>query len=381
MADVAIDGITAAEESSYKNFAQLYRASWERMDPVMIGIGRRELADAEGERITLDVKITPYSKSNYGLLESWVGPATRQQIAPVPGDMISTQLVLARGLQDQQMHHIFGGLRDANVPFDVRGGEVRVQGFGLPSLRGYVGAWPRLGLLDVLLGNDSSGPDAEGYRRGAFGSWQRDTSPFTVFSLKRDVLAEVTPNLHIEDAERPAQARLHVADLSRSQLARTINAFGYMRAYQTSVAGSRFINSLSKQLHVPPEESLLAAERLLDARLVCALGGDYALDEQDGGLQIWNSTAHPDQNRFLLTTAPEDYKFPLLEWFRGLDAELSMTDDALTLWAQLDVDRGPGASGPLDFFSLPSAAELLPPENSGPTPKAPAAPVPPDDED
>ena len=69
-----------------------------------------------------------------------------------------------------------------------------------------------------------------------------------------------------------------------------------------------------------------------------------------------------------------------------LDQAPLETDESLRAWAQLDVDRGARASGPLDFLSLPSAEELLSPETVtpeavNPENRTPAAPRPPDDED
>ena len=354
--DAIVDRITASEASAYREFARFYRDEWERMDPVMIGIGRESLAEADRERITLDVQITPYAKAHYGTLASWLGPATKEHVAPVPGDMVSGQLVLAKDSPDgqPQLHHIFAGLRDSHVPVRVRGGKVSVEGFGLTSVRGYVGSWPRVGLLGLLLDRNAGEPDRDGYTQTPVGVWQRDVEPFRVISLKRDVLEEVTPHLSIREAERPAQARLWVGDLSSAELATAINAFGYMRAYQTSVAGSRFINALSRQLHVPPADGLATAERLMRGRLVCALGGKYALEKHDGGLDIWNSTAHHERNRFLLTGVPEDYQFPLLSWFRGLRMELSLTGTVLAARAELDVQRD-SQGGPLQLFSLPGS--------------------------
>jgi hypothetical protein len=53
--------------------------------------------------------------------------------------------------------------------------------------------------------------------------------------------------------------------------------------------------------------------------------------------QLWASTATTPENRFLLTVIPDDYTMPLMNWFRGLDADVGRTNDELTLHAELDM--------------------------------------------
>jgi hypothetical protein len=175
------------------------------------------------------------------------------------------------------------------------------------------------------------------------------------------------------EAEKPAQIRLHVDDLHDKQIADAVSGFGYMRARDASASGSRFMNSLTTQLHVPPQDARAIAESLVSGKFDCPLGGDYKLVDplgQNGevaspGLslsksaagrpdenlpapntarQLWASTATTPENRFLLTVIPNDYTMPLMNWFRGLDAEVGRANDELTLHADLDmvhIDVGP----------------------------------------
>src|SRR5262249_45068881 len=137
-----------------------------------------------------------------------------------------------------------------------------------------------------------------------------------------------------------------------------------MRARATSASASRFINSLTTELHVPPEQARDTAERLVGGKFVCPLGGEYKLLEAGdpstanvgdtehlptpGARQLWTSTATPLANRFLLTQIPADYTMSLMNWFRGLSLEVARIDasgvpgsatapDALTLHAELDM--------------------------------------------
>ena len=73
----------------------------------------------------------------------------------------------------------------------------------------------------------------------------------------------------------PAQIRVHIGDLSTARFGDWLDALGYERARQVSVGNAQFLGILTQQLGVLPEAALDVAQQLLDAQLVCPLGGDY----------------------------------------------------------------------------------------------------------
>jgi hypothetical protein len=119
------------------------------------------------------------------------------------------------------------------------------------------------------------------------------------------------------------------------------------------------MNSLTTQLHVPPDQARAIAESLVGGHFVDPLGGKYELLEEGerasargqsnaadnamlptpGARRLWASTATASPNRFLLTELPADYQMPLMQWFRGLNLEVARVDsaDALLLTADLDM--------------------------------------------
>jgi len=206
------------------------------------------------------------------------------------------------------------------------------------------------------------------------------------------VLMEVGPQLEMVDTAAPAQIRLYIDDLSDKQVADAVTAFGYMRARDTSASAARFMNSLTTHLHVAPREAGPLAEALVGGKFACPLGGKYELVDPNvplpepgertgegsellpapGGAvasatmprKLWASTATPPENRFLLTEIPADYTMPLMNWFRGTDAEVARAGDELTLHAELDmvhVEVGPPEDPDSDDggFKLPSFGDLL----------------------
>ena len=309
-----------------------------RFVPVVAAVQRSVSDDGKLDRIAGEVHIAPYSQTK---IEKWahmLGPAEANRVAPIKGDVASLELVLdALG----QSVHVFGGLRDFNTPLVVRQGEARPAASPTEFIRGYIGTWPRpLALLDGFLGRPTGPPDAQGVspNNNLFNLWQRRVNDFFLFSFHRDVLLEVGPQLAMIEAERPAQIRLHIDDLSDKQIATGVNGLGYMRMRDASASGSRFMNSLTSELHVPAEKAREIAERLVDGRFVDPLGGDYSLVDASSDRKLWASTATSPANKFLLTEIPADYTMPLMQWFRGLTLEVARDDGADTLSARANLD-------------------------------------------
>ncbi|MEX2317825.1 MAG: hypothetical protein WD669_11775 [Pirellulales bacterium] len=366
VADMQVDKITPAEAQRYAAFRRTIDGEVGRFAPVVAALKRQASPKGnEWDRITADVRLAPYSQTNLVQFANRLGPAPRLRVAPIGGDVASIELVLS-GFGEPL--HAFAGLRDFRTPFMVRQGEARPALDWSQFASGYLGVWPRLHLLDTFLGSPTSAFDRNGIARNnrLFDLWLRRADDFFLFAFQREVLMEVGPQLAMVEAERPAQVRLHVDDLSNKQIATTVSGFGYSRARAATASGSRFMNSLVAQLHVSPEEARKIGEQLVGGKFVSPLGGEYELVTPSlqageslptpGERKLWASTATPTANRFLLTEIPADYRMPMLEWFRGLDFDLTRNDaaDALTAHAELDMvhqdvtppaENGNGAGG------------------------------------
>ena len=200
------------------------------------------------------------------------GRPTRLRLATVPGDMASGEVVLSN-------QRLFGGLRDVGSPLEVMRGSGTIWDRFRSLLVGYVGSYGPPGLLGLLDALIPGPPDAAGYASNRLGLWRRQFDRFTVYSLQPEVLATVTPQLHFEQTERPAQARLHVGDVAQARVTPALNNWGYSRTRETALGNIRLMHALDQQLHVPPEHCKEAAEFLLSAKLICPLGGQYVLPE------------------------------------------------------------------------------------------------------
>ena len=342
VADVPIEKVTAAESEAYRQFSDAYTGNWKRIDPVMIGIQHRPGEEAKRERITLDIHIAPYSKQvwAYSLLRMYLGPPTRSAVAPVPGDIASLQVADLRNIWRAPTGHLFAGMRDYAPEFTIANRHVNPHGtdHGFGDMPGYAGATPPDDMMHWLFGGEELKED--GYsQRGARGEWYRRLGDFGIASRSKELLEEIGPKLRTIDAERPAQLRLHIGDLSQAKLSELVKAEAFLRADQSSRGNTRFLHNLALELKIPPDKCLAAAEDLLDGKLVCPLNGKYELRETEPGLPKWTSTRWITIRDGEKLDLPAGYVPPPLTWFRGLDLEFSIDDTSISMHAEVNVER------------------------------------------
>jgi hypothetical protein len=358
--DMPVAQVTAFEAAEYGRFADFYRSQWGRMDPILVGIVRKTLPENR-EQVTADVMMTPFAPQHFATLRKNVGPPTQDRIAPIPGDLAAFDAVLTN-------QRLFGGLRDVGPAPNLEFGRLLPMGRLRDWLIGYVGCTGELGPLRLLdLGFPA--PDAEGYSIARLtGGARRIFGPFTVFSFQPEVLADVTPQIRFEQAERPAQLRLRIDDPTRSRIMPLANGWAYNRTRETTLNNLRLLQALDQQLHVPPASCKEAAEFILDAKLKCPLGGEYVYKKvstvplEEGKIAVppppvddtnapkqpekpspdefgrWTSTAlekQPAGGSFLHPVVPPNFEAPPLNWFRGLDLEATMNEKNLSAHAEI----------------------------------------------
>jgi hypothetical protein len=383
VADMPVDKVTRAEAAEYQRFADFYRTNWGRMDPLVAAIKRTALPENR-ERVVLDLRTSSLAPHHFTMLEDRLGTADSKQLAAIAGDMAALDLVLKE-------QRIFAGLRDVGRPPAANFTTFLPLGRLRDFLLGYVGTTGELGLLEVLNLGIPPQSDPAGYAASRLGGWRREfqSAPnpvddrshhFTVFSFQKSVLDEVVPQLHFEPAPRPAQIRLRVDDVSQARITPALNDLGYARTRATSLGNLRLLASLHGQLHVPLAACKNTAESLVDAKLICPLGGHYVLREGSGLVPHWTSTylesapppphvpsppgtagpppppgassgppplppspppAPPQSSPGGLipgltgVAAPPGYLSPPLSWFRGLDLDATLTEKALSAHAEV----------------------------------------------
>ena len=339
VADVFTPFASSIEAAEYQKFAQKYQEQIGQMPPIAVGVQRAQHEKNAGETIRVDIWAAQLESSKLGATFDSLGEPARERLRPIAGDILFAEASLDLPVPllggETMPHHIFGALRDFCSPLVVQSGALRPAAAPAELVRGYVGAWPKPGLLEMLVG--STPPAGREVQQAGDQLWQAQQEDFLLISFKPDVIEQVLPQLTLEPANRPAQLRLRLEDLTGTQMAHNVNALGYMRSRDTSVTASRLMNSLANQLQVPRPECRALAERLVDGQFVCALGGEYQLYAPERGLEVWISSALPEQNHFLLTEVPADFTLPLLSWFRGLAGDLQVTDESLRAHLEIEM--------------------------------------------
>ncbi len=371
IADVEIGSVDEAELKEYQKVAQYYQDRWEEMDPLLFGLRRFQLeGHPEVERIAIEAYVAPFKREKYGLLADQLGPPSPIEIAMPTDDIAAVQLhmggedMLGRPRTD---YHLIAGVKDLIPPSKEETKGLIKTLLALKALPAYLGAWPIPSILDKLpLGLANNPPDINGFSRMIGGLWRWQNAEFSLISFDRSILENAIPQLAVLRSEDLAQVRLRISNLKGTKLAGWVNGQWYQRGWQGSHGNARFIDTIQEQLKVPAEEAQQVAERILDVRLQCPLGGQYELksygksDERRWVSTAWDSAIHAGE----LLLPAEGYVAPWIKWFRGGKFHLTQLPNHLAVVGTVDLELGPmpkatgGMDGALpkmnfDLFQLP----------------------------
>ncbi|MGC4005438.1 MAG: hypothetical protein QM811_20880 [Pirellulales bacterium] len=239
----------------------------------------------------------------------------------------------------------------------------------------YAAAWPTPGLLGLLGAVQAPLYADDGFAQipggGLVGQdlWQRNRGTLSVVSWDRNTLADVAARFPVGQAERPAQLRLHIADVQAGQMRDFANALGFFRARQVSAGNIHFLSLLTNQLGVKAEDARKVAEDLIQGKLVDPLGGDYELGQVDGEAQ-WRGTAWTPETGRLTNRVPADFLTPTMKWFRGVDADVAILPDEYAAHIEVEMRREPRAdvapASQLPAFSFPKFQQQEPAPSTTP---------------
>jgi hypothetical protein len=385
IADVVITECSVEEAQQYRDQASFYATQWQQTDPLMVGV-RRYARDTNDpvERLALEAYIAPLGREKYGWLSSLLAAPVRTEIRMPPDDVINGQVHMAGQSNSRSFspdHVMFAGLKDMvpPIPGETKGLLAILR--TLQTLPAYMGGWPRPGYLDRLpLGLGGGPPDAFGFSKLFIGVWRWQMGGFSVLSFDRSILENCAMHLRPVPAEDFAQARLKIGDLEKSRLSAWFNTYWFRRAAQTTRGNLMLLDSLQEQLKVPAEDALATAEKLIDAKLQCSLGGRYELDPAapKEGIALWSTSAWPEKIMMMngsngkpssthfgfdstKSLPPVEYKAPWLQWFRGANMHLTQLPERLIVVGTFDIE--PIAASPKEASSDKPASEALPKMN------------------
>lgn len=374
--DTPIEMVTGREAERFQRTVDFHRRSWRQMDPVLVGI-RRTALDDDIERVEIRARMLPLNEDKYGVFTDLFGEPTRTRIQSLPDDIVSVQAFVDGGKLAISPHHLYFGIRDAAPIADYSQRRFLKSLQVLRTAPAYVAAWPRPGFLDSI--GMHGQPIGNGYRKMLLGLFRLDAlNGFTLLSFDQNILSEVANRMTTEQVEEPAQLHVQVGNIKNSKFGKWADDLDFQRAWETSVGNVHLLHVMTQQLRVPLQQAKETAERILNAKLVCPLGGDYQLTENPDGSQRWASSAWIDGKE----QCRDDYVSPLMTWLRGLEAAVTIEEDRVVARGELDIQRAKQEQGgiklPLfNFFGggmKKKAAKAVAPEPEELPPPLPISP-------
>lgn len=348
IADVDLQSVNEVEAEGYANIAQFYQEQWRHMDPLLLGLRRFRADGNRTEQVAVEAYVAPFEAEKYGWIARQLGAPTPIELT-LPADDAASLQVHVRGGNTLGIvsgdYHLFGGVKDMvpPAPEDTQGLIKTLQ--ALRAAPAYIGGWPKPGIMEQLpLGLGLARPDAAGFSRMLGGLWRWQDGQFSLMSFDRSILVQAIPQLGVTQTDDLAQVRARVANLQGSRLATWINQQWYSRAWKASHGNARLLDAIHQQLKVPGPDCLDVAQRLLDVRLQCPLGGTYqfqSLAAGQGGW--WTSTAWPNATFDARgkPLPPPDYAAPWIDWFRGGRVHLTQDTNSLALVGTFELELQP----------------------------------------
>lgn len=351
IADTTITEVTAAEAAAYAETATFFQKEWQSMDPMLFGLRRFKNETDDSEIVTFEGYIAPFDADKYGWIAKQLGAPTQVEIQLPQSDAANVQVHMrgtasSLGLTPED-YYLFAGIKDTTPPSKEETAGLLKTLQALKSLPAYLGAWPKPGLVENLplgIGLNLARPDYLGFSRMIGGLWRWQNDSFSLLSFDRSILEDATGQLAPVTATDDAQVRVDVKNLQGSELADWIDGIWYARGWTASQGNALLMDTIHQQLHVPTEDCLEVAQRLLDVRLQCPLGGEYEVSKlRSGELGWWQSTAWQAAGRDANggPTPPPEYAAPWIEWFRGGRVHITQQPDSLAVVGQMTLDMPP----------------------------------------
>lgn len=322
--DVVVEKATRTEVSAYADFAKLYARIWQRMDPAVVGL--RTVDEGTVERIAVDLHVFPFPLQQFGILQ-WFSPQkTQKQLAPINGAVLVAEANLFG------MDPVVAGIMDFTIPFNVKDDNVvEVDQSQEPDW--FSGGRP-IKVVESFLGPFSDQlkdgeimprPKSEGYVPNGFVLRAGD---YAFLAKTAATLELLRGNVQQIDAERPAELRVHVADLKSTKFAASAHAMAWYHANQMSSGNVALLNRLATLLHVPPTECIATAESVFNATLTSPLNGRFESDPNGAIVATGNMPLG-------------DYRLPVIEKLRGAEFELSVEGITLSTHFEVLFDKTP----------------------------------------
>ena len=226
----------------------------EKLRPLFARIRRSEddMPERDLLKITVDAPSSVLGK--YAWLANELGSPTDLGAVHPSDDLAHFSANIQSSRFDLPQHLLFGGVKDCS-PIPFRQFDTTLDKlFGIPSVRGYLGAWPDPGLIDRLplgLGRGSQvGPNMT---RLIGGAYRFQSDKVSLLSFQREVLNDSIPKLAIKDNLPPTSARIAISDLTSTQLGDWINQTLLLEPSKRTAGTCGYLDQISQQLKSQPD--------------------------------------------------------------------------------------------------------------------------------
>ena len=317
--DVVVETATPTEVASYAEFARLYTRIWQRMDPAVVGL--RTVDEGAVERMIVDLHVFPFPRQQFGFLQLLSPQKAQQQLAPIAGAIFVAEANVI-GLEP-----VIVGIMDREIVFKVNDdASVEVDQSQEPDW--FFGGRP-FKVVDSFLGTDFTSEMKEGeiIPRPNTGNYVPEgfvlrSGDYAFLAKSESTLENLRNKVLRIDADRPAELRVHVADLKSAKFTASVHAIAWNQANQISNGNVALLNRLVTLYHVASTDAATTAESIFNATRTNPLAGSFHANANGPVTARGN-------------IAVGDYRVPLLNKMRG--AEFELTTEGITLTTHFEV--------------------------------------------
>ncbi|MCA9063293.1 MAG: hypothetical protein KDA96_09550, partial [Planctomycetaceae bacterium] len=321
--DVEVTRATQSEVDGYREFARQYSRIWQWTDPAALAIQRN--VENDREHLTLDLHVYPYPRREFAFLD-FIQPTTDKQcLAPIPNTLLVAEA------------NIFGskpaiaGIADFEPPLVIENGVLDPTSLNDNDTPWFLGGHKRLNFFDLFNGRRNKLKEGqivqlqESDRRMEI-NWALATNGFEIAAGSQAALQPLVGQLKLTDAERPAEFRVSIGDVSRLKFSRYAHAMVWTQAQRVSEGQTTLLNRLVSQFGVPGESAVHTANHIFHTRLINPFGLAWKTNEPARAIPV------PSIDVAI-------YRSPFLDRFRGAKFELTTEGTTLTTHAEMWLDQ------------------------------------------
>ena len=179
---------------------------------------------------------------------------------------------------------------------------------------------------------------------------------WSIYGGSSQLRQEVRDSLVIQDLEESTQLLMRVGGVDQAKIAPYLNAYSYCQSRKLSASVASWLNRWSSGLRTDPKIFRKNVEQALQGELECPLGGEFTLAKHS---MTWTSSKWEEESLAMVDHVPDDYRFPFLQWLKGVELRFNLTMASLNSDVILEVARASYRdASPLELRPFPSPHDV-----------------------